>query len=51
MSAALGFAAGAMLYLVFDELIPIAQELDEQNSATFGALTGVVLGIIFLELI
>ena len=51
LSAALGFAAGAMLYLVFDELIPIAQELDEQNSATFGALTGLVLGIIFLELI
>ncbi len=51
LSAALGFAAGAMLFLVFDELLPIAQELNEGNSATFGGLVGVVVGLLFLILL
>ncbi|HKM17226.1 MAG TPA: ZIP family metal transporter, partial [Limnochordia bacterium] len=51
LSVALGFAAGAMLYLVFDELLPIAQELDSEHSSTFGAIIGVVVGILFMALL
>jgi len=51
LSIALGFAAGAMLYLVFDELLPIAYELDSGYSATFGSVFGVVAGMMFLHLL
>lgn len=51
LSTALGFAAGAMLYLVFDELLPISQELNSHHSSTFGAVFGVIFGLLFLMLI
>lgn len=51
LSTALGFAAGAMLFLVFDELLPSAQEIGKGHSATFGALFGVVIGLIFMILL
>lgn len=51
LSFSLGFAAGAMLYIVFDELIPEAQQLAEGHSGTFGAVAGVITGIILLTFI
>jgi zinc transporter, ZIP family len=45
LSIALGFAAGAMLYIVCDELIPDAQNLSRGHSATMGIVVGVVAGI------
>ena len=42
------FAAGAMLYIVFDELIPEAQEHAEGHSGTFGGVLGVVIGMAML---
>lgn len=51
MSIGLGFAAGAMLYIVFDELIPDAHERAEGHTGIFGILSGIILGIIFIELL
>lgn len=51
LSLALGFAAGAMLYVIFDELLPDAHELGRGHSATFGAVVGVVLGLLILLLL
>lgn len=52
LSLSLGFAAGAMLYIVFDELIPEAQELAEGgHGGTFGAVSGVVAGLVLLTLL
>lgn len=51
LSGSLGFAAGAMLYLVFDELLPVSQELTDGHSSTYGAMAGIVFGLIFLMLI
>jgi ZIP family zinc transporter len=48
LAISLGFAAGAMLYIVFDELIPEAQEQAEGHSGTFGAVVGVLIGIAIL---
>ncbi|NLY51503.1 MAG: ZIP family metal transporter [Firmicutes bacterium] len=42
------FAAGAMLYIVFDELIPEAQSHAEGHSGTFGGVLGVVVGMAML---
>ncbi|HHV94715.1 MAG TPA: ZIP family metal transporter [Firmicutes bacterium] len=42
------FAAGAMLYIVFDELIPEAQENAEGHSGTFGGVLGVAVGVAML---
>ncbi|WP_213951887.1 MULTISPECIES: ZIP family metal transporter [Tepidanaerobacter] len=46
LSLALGFAAGAMLYIVFDELLPEANELSAGHSATFGSILGIILGLV-----
>lgn len=46
LSMSLGFAAGAMLYITFDELIPSAHEKAKGKMAIFGILTGVFLGVI-----
>lgn len=51
LAVSLGFAAGAMLYIVFDELVPAAQELaDKGHSGTFGAVVGVIVGLVLLLL-
>lgn len=48
LAVSLGFAAGAMLYIVFDELMPEAQAQAEGHSGTFGAVAGVLVGIAVL---
>jgi len=50
LSISLGFAAGAMLFVTCDELIPDAQELAHGHSGTYGIVAGVVAGIIFTSL-
>ncbi|MCH5331222.1 MAG: ZIP family metal transporter [Alistipes sp.] len=42
----LAFAAGAMLYVVIEELIPEAQQGEHSNTATIGAAAGFVLMMI-----
>ena len=39
----LAFAAGAMIYVVFEELIPEANEGSHSNLATIGAMVGFVI--------
>ncbi len=51
LSVSLGFAAGAMLYIVFDELIPDAHRKAEGHSAIMGILAGILIGIFFIELL
>jgi zinc transporter, ZIP family len=53
LSASLGFSAGAMLFVSFDELIPAAQELCAEggHSGTFGAVAGVVTAIVMSRLL
>jgi len=47
VALALGFAAGAMLYVTSDELMPNAQELaGGGHSATFGVVLGGIVGIL-----
>ncbi len=46
LSLSLGFAAGAMLYITFDDLIPDAHEKTEGMTAITGILSGVVLGLL-----
>lgn len=50
LSICLGFAAGAMLFVTCDELIPDAQELAQSHSGTYGIVAGVVAGIVFTSL-
>ncbi len=49
LSISLGFAAGAMLYIVFDELIPDAHEKAKGHWAIVGIVAGVLLGILLKE--
>jgi zinc transporter, ZIP family len=51
LSISLGFAAGAMLYIIFDELIPDAHRKATGHSAIIGILAGILAGIFFIELI
>ncbi|MTI61821.1 MAG: hypothetical protein FH762_17870 [Firmicutes bacterium] len=46
LSISLGFAAGAMLYITFNDLIPDAHEKTEGITAITGILSGVVLGLL-----
>jgi zinc transporter, ZIP family len=46
LSISLGFAAGAMLYIVCDELIPDANNLSGGHSPTLGLVVGVVVGLL-----
>lgn len=51
LSLALGFAAGAMLYIIFGELIPGAQKAGNGHAGTFGAVFGTIAGILLLSVI
>lgn len=52
LSWALGAAAGAMLYISFDELLPEAQQLNEgSHAATFGAVAGTIIGLLLILLL
>ncbi|MEW5921878.1 MAG: ZIP family metal transporter [Bacillota bacterium] len=46
LSLSLGFAAGAMLYIVCDELIPDAYQVGGTHLPILGISTGVILGVI-----
>ena len=47
LGLSLGFAAGAMLYIVCDELIPDAYESAGAHLSIFGIFSGTILGILF----
>lgn len=47
LGISLGFAGGAMLYIVCDELIPDAYESAGAHLSIFGIFIGTILGIIF----
>lgn len=52
VAAALAFAAGAMLFVTFDEVIPDAEELSEGgHSGTLGAVAGVLTSIVLSQLL
>ncbi len=51
LSLSLGFAGGAMLYIIFGELIPGAQNSGNGHSGTFGAVFGTIAGILLLSVI
>ncbi len=51
LSVSLGFAAGAMLYIVFDELIPDAHRKAVGHSAIIGILAGIIFGILFIAIL
>jgi len=45
LALSLGFAAGAMLYITSDEMIPEAQKLSESHSGTYGIVLGALVGM------
>ncbi len=51
LSLSLGFAAGAMLYIIFGELIPGAQKEGTGYAGTFGAVFGTISGVLLLSVI
>ncbi|MEF8873192.1 MAG: ZIP family metal transporter [Candidatus Thermoplasmatota archaeon] len=51
LSLGLGFAAGAMLYIVFDELIPDAHRRMKGHYAIGGILSGIIFGILLINLL
>ncbi len=50
LAVSLGFASGAMLYVIFDELLPQAILLYHSKLPTFFTILGMVLGIVILSL-
>ncbi len=44
----LGFAAGAMLYVVCDELIPDVYKLTSAHVAILGITAGIIIGIVLV---
>ena len=48
MSATLGFASGAMLYVVFGELLPEALELWRSRMPALAAVAGVLTGLVMV---
>ncbi len=46
LSLALSFAAGAMLYITCDEMIPDAHDFSKGHSATLGIIIGILTGIL-----
>ncbi|MFP3872558.1 MAG: ZIP family metal transporter [Candidatus Aenigmatarchaeota archaeon] len=51
LSIGLGFASGAMLYIVFDELIPDAHRRMKGHYAIGGILSGIILGIVLIQVL
>lgn len=51
LSLSLGFAAGAMLFITCDSLIPDAQDLASGHSATISMVVGVITGILISSLL
>lgn len=51
LGGALGFAAGAMLYIISDELIPDVYRLTDPHTAIFGITAGVLLGMVLVYFI
>ncbi len=51
VSASLGIAAGAMLYIVADELIPESQSSAIGHSGTYGTVIGAILGLMLIYFI
>ena len=51
LSLALGFAGGAMLYIVYDELIPDAHKKTEGHTAIAGIIAGILVGLILIEVL
>jgi ZIP family zinc transporter len=51
LGASLGFAAGAMLYIVSDELIPDVYRLASPHVAIGGITAGVLLGLVMLQFV
>ncbi len=51
LSLSLGFAAGAMLYIIFGELIPGSQNSGSGHAGTFGAVFGTIAGVLLLSVI
>ncbi len=51
LALCLGFAAGAMLFITCDELIPDAQEFRVGHTGTWGIVAGVVTGIVLSTLL
>lgn len=50
LSLSLAFAAGAMLYIVCDELIPDAYENSPDHYPIVGILVGVIIGLLIISL-
>jgi ZIP family zinc transporter len=46
ISICLGFAGGAMLYIVSGELVPESNQLHRGRISTFGNIFGIICGII-----
>ncbi len=46
LALGLGFAAGAMLYIIFHELVPGAHRMCRGYSASVGIMTGITVGLI-----
>ena len=49
LAVALGLAAGAMLFITGDELMPAAHEMGRGHQAAFGLVAGVIVGTITLS--
>lgn len=51
LSISLALAAGAMLYITFDELVPDAHNLAKGHWATLGIVSGMILGVLVTGLL
>ena len=51
LSVALSFAGGAMLYIIFSELIPGAQKAAPGQAGTMGTILGTIVGIFILSIV